>query len=166
MKFKKIILGIFAVLCLAFSGALIAQDDTSFVPSDIIEVPAGDLPAVVDSPGDATDPVTATITQADVENLYIKYFANPFVYVMMIVFLTGIISKAANMNGDITQATSWILAGGLGVVGSWQGWGMFDGIDITHSIILGCVSAFGSNLLYSSGKINGILGAVGLKKKS
>jgi len=161
MKIKTLLLGILLTFSLSFIGTsyqTLQAQDTPQAPEAVVV----DQPAIVevstDTPAD-TVVVTDPITQADVAQSYLKYFANPVMFMMLVVLLTGLLSRAINLTAAWKIYSSWIIAAVLGIIGSLASWGMFVGIDVLHSIILALSAAGFTNVVYAaSGAFTGIEG--------
>lgn len=103
--------------------------------------------------------IGSELTHENISQTYLAWFASPGMFLMLVIILTGMIAKLkSTLSGFAKQAISWILGIVLGIGGSILGFGMFAGLSILDAGILGLVSAGFSNVLYSTGAFNGILG--------
>jgi len=154
MKMKKMII----CLMIGIAGLFIAP----VVADSLVE------PAPTGVATDLSDPVVTTtefdpvavdnISNESIGQVYMAWFANPGIFFLMIILLTGLIGNIVTTSGSMKQYLSWGLGIVMGVIGSVMGWGMFEGITILNAAILGLVSAGFSNVLYSTGAFKSLFG--------
>jgi len=161
MKIKHFILSMLMISALTCNVATFAQDSSS-AAIEIVDSPVvtSDQP-VVDETISPTDTIIVSdpVTQDDVAQSYLKYFANPVMFMMLVALLTGLLSRIINLTAAWKIYSSWIIAAVLGIIGSLASWGMFVGIDVLHSIILALSASGFTNVVYAaSGAFTGIEG--------
>jgi len=163
MKLKHALLSLLMVFALTIGINSYADDQptSADTPVEHVEVMAATIASAasgVDATDDSTISDPVPITQDDVAKTYKKWFADPGVFLLLVVLLTGLFFGKLPITGQVKQLLSWGLGIVLGIVGGLLGWGMFAGMDVLHSAILGLISAGFSNVLYNTGAFDSVLG--------
>lgn len=104
----------------------------------------------------ATDPVDPAV---DIPG----YFASLATVASLGLILTALITKNIDVNSTFKQIISWIVCIALAFVGYFFDIGMFVGINVVWTIILGFASGLLSNGTYDIKLIQGILEFLKLK---